>query len=257
LTSLRVGSRPLSNVLPDARDACDPLRHAMGEILAAAKSALSDGTATDSLAAYVSPRIAELESELSSVAGKQLSVKMRLSLEESVTRLSHELDNARGLFDLLAESIGGRPMRLDVLEVSRQGFAAPPSGSSWPHEMLVATLSHNTESELEVEVNPRVFTSLLSLCVELVANPTDPSQIPHVALSTTADGGCHISIERRPDAKGEDLVMVRRGVIAPTLPCALAAARASGAVLDFDPRLPRLSLTFAKAFPGSVAGKAG
>src|SRR6476620_5007207 len=29
LHSLRVGSRPLSNVLPAARDACDPLRQAM------------------------------------------------------------------------------------------------------------------------------------------------------------------------------------------------------------------------------------
>src|SRR5258706_5890153 len=130
LHSLRVGSRPLSSVLPAARDACDPLRHAMGEILAAAQSALREREAAESLDAYVKPRIQELEAALTQASARPVSVKMRVSLEECVTRLSQELDTTRSLFDLLADSITGRPMRLDVLELSRQSFSGPPSGGS-------------------------------------------------------------------------------------------------------------------------------
>jgi hypothetical protein len=255
LHSLRVGSRPLSSVLPDARDACDPLRQAMGEILAAARSALGESEAATSLNAYVTPRITELETALTEAARRPLSVKTRLSLEECVTRLSQELDTARGLFDLLADSLTGRPMRLDVLELSRQSFSGPPSGGSWPRETLVATLS-SSDLGLEIEVNPRVATSLIALGVELVADPKDATLVPHILVSQT-EHGCHIAIERRPGAPGEDLMLLRRGIIAPTLPCVTAVARVNGAVLDFDPREARFSLTFGKAFPGLLTGEAG
>ncbi len=255
LHSLRVGTRPLSNVMPAARDACDPLRHAMGEIIAAAQSALGENEAPNSLNAYVTPRIQELEAALTLASQRPLSIKMRLSLEECVTRLSQELDTARGLFDLLADAIAGRPMRLDVLELARQSFSGPPSGGSWPRETLVATLSPNS-SELEVEVNPRVATSLIALGVELVADPHDATQIPHIVVTPTEDG-CHLLIERNPHAGGEDLMLLRRGVIPPTLPCVAAAARANGATLDFDPSLCRFSLTFGKAFPGLLTGQVG
>jgi hypothetical protein len=253
LHSLRVGSRPLSNVLPAARDACDALRQASGEILAAVQSSLGEREAADSLRAYVEPRVRELEAALSEASDKPLSVKMRLSLEESVTRLSQELDTARGLFDLLSDSVTGRPMRLDVLELSRQSFSGPPSGGSWPRETLVATLGSEA-AELEVEVNPRAVTALIAFGVELVADPKDVSQTPHISVRTTAQSGCHILIERNPQAAGEDLMLLRRGIIAPTLPCVAAAARANGAALAFDASTSRFSLTFSKAFPGRMTG---
>ncbi len=256
LHSLRVGSRPLSNVLPGARDACDPLRHAMGEILAATETALGDSDAPESLRRYVGPRIHELEQALTNAAERALSVKTRLSLEESVTRLSHELDAARGLFDLLADSIGGRPMRLDVLEMSRQGFSGPPSGGSWPRETLVATLSGDAEG-LEVEVNPRAATALIALGVELVADPRDLTRVPHITVGPTPDGGCLISIAQSTGQTGEDLMLVRRGLIEPTLPCVKAAARANGAELSFDAAPRSFSLLFRKAFPARMADEAG
>jgi hypothetical protein len=255
LHSLRVGSRPLSNALPGARDACDPLRHAMAEILTAAEAALGEDSATASLKAYVTPRIRELEAALTEAAERPLSVKMRLSLEERVTRLSQELDTARGLFDLLADSIAPRPIRLDLLELSRQSFSGPPSGGTWPRETLMATLSGN-DSGLEVEVDPRAATSLIAWGVELVASPSDPLQIPHIRVSPHEDG-CHILIERRGSAPGEDLMLRRRGIIAPTLPCVVAAARASAAVLELDQAQSRFSLTFGTAFPGRMTGEAG
>lgn len=255
LHSLRVGSRPLSNAMPDARAACDPLRHAMGEILAAAQSVLGESAAADSLKAYVTPRLAELEAALTQASQRPLSVKMRLSLEECVTRLSQELDTARGLFDLLGDSIAGRPMRLDVQELSRQSFSGPPSGGSWPRETLVATLSPNAAG-LEVEVDPRVATALIAFGVELVADPNDATRIPRI-LVTPTEGGCHILIERGTPTTGEDLMLLRRGIISPTLPCVAAAARANGAVLDFDADTNRFSLTFGKAFPGLLTGQTG
>jgi hypothetical protein len=252
LHSLRVGSRPLSNMLPDARDACDPLRHAMSRILAAAQSSLGEQAATSSLEQYVAPRLGELEAALTEAAQRPLSVKMRLSLEERVTRLSQELDMARGLFDLLADSIAASAMRLDVLELSRQSFAGPPSGRSWPRETLAATLSAD-DSGLEVEVNPRATTALIALGVELVADPSDPTRIPNIRVSPT-EKGCLMVIERRTDGVGEDLMLLRRGVIPPTLPVVTAAARANGAVLEFDPEVGRFALAFSKAFSGHVAG---
>jgi hypothetical protein len=256
LHSLRVGSRPLSSVLPGARDACDPLRHAMGEILAAVRAELGESAAADRLAEFTSPRIAELEAALAEAAGRPLSVKMRLLLEERVTRLSQELDTARGLFDLLADSIAGRPISLDVLELTRQSFAGPPSGGSWPRETLVATLSGDAEG-LEVEVNPRAMTSLIAYGVELVADPQSAALIPHIRVSASADGGCHILVEREPSGLGEDLMLLRRGIISPTLPCVAAAARANGAALDFDASASRFSLIFGRAAPGRLAGDAG
>lgn len=255
LHSLRVGSRPLSSVLPGARDACDPLRQAMSEILARAKDALSDDAATLSLEAYVSPRVRELEAALTEAAERPLSVKMRLSLEERVTRLSRELDMARGLFDLLSDAIAPRPMRLDLLELSRQSFSGPPSGGTWPRETLPATLI-GADRELEVEVDPRAATALIAWGVELVASADDPSQIPHIRLSPL-EGGCHILIERGYPERGEDLMLRRRGIIAPTLPCVTAAARATGAALELDASRGRFSLTFAGAFPGRKSGEPG
>ncbi|HKY40806.1 MAG TPA: hypothetical protein VJN18_32950 [Polyangiaceae bacterium] len=256
LHSLRVGARPLSTVLPAARDACDPLRHAMGEILAAARSELGDSDAADRLHEYVAPRLQELETALTNASERQLSVKLRLSLEEPVTRLSQELDVARGLFDLLVDSIAGRPVRLDVLELSRQSFAGPTSGASWPRETLVATLSGDAGGA-EVEVNPRAVTSLIAFGVELVANPKDATHVPHINVSAAPEGGCNILIEHNPGRPGVDLALLRRGIIVPTLPCAVAAARANGAVLEFDAGASRFSLSFGKAFPGLLTGQAG
>lgn len=256
LHSLRVGTRPLSNVLPAAREACEPLRHASGEILAAVRSSLGEGAAADSLLAYVEPRVSELETALTEASEKPLSIKMRLSLEECVTRISHELDTARGLFDLLGDSITGRPLRLDVLDLARQSFGGPPSGGSWPRETLVATLSSDIE-EIEIEVNPRTVTALIAVGVELVANSRDATLIPHISVSATAENGCHLSIERSADMRGDDLTLVRRGLIGPTLPCVAAAARASGASMEFDAAANRFSLTFSKAFPGRMTGEVG
>lgn len=253
LHSLRVASRPLSTVLPAARDACDPLRHATGEILAAARSALGDAEAADRLSSYVTPRIDQLEAALTDASSRQLSVKLRLSLEELVTRLSQDLDVARSLFDLLADSISGRPIQLDVLELARHSFAGPPSGASWPRETLVATLSGESDG-LEVEVNPRAATSLIAFGVELVADPTDATRVPHIHVSATGEGSCNILIERDANRPGEDLALLRRGIISPTLPCVRAAARANGAELDFDGNANRFSLTFGKAFPGRMTG---
>jgi hypothetical protein len=116
----------------------------------------------------------------------------------------------------------------------------------------VATLSGDAGG-LEVEVNPRAATSLIAFGVELVADPKDATLIPNIHVSPAKDG-CHISVERNPGKSGEDLMLLRRGIIAPTLPCVATAARANGAVLEFDAAASRFTLTFGKAFPGRMTG---
>ena len=54
--------------------------------------------------------------------------------------------------------------------------------------------------------------------------------------------GCHILIERNAKAQGEDLMLLRRGIIAPSLPCAAAAARA-----DLQRRLGRIDAARVRA----------
>ncbi len=63
--------------MPDARAACEPLRHAMGESWAAAQSVLGETEAAEKLNAYVTPRLDELEAALTQASGKPLSVQMR------------------------------------------------------------------------------------------------------------------------------------------------------------------------------------
>ncbi|HET6598381.1 MAG TPA: hypothetical protein VFG60_00345, partial [Burkholderiaceae bacterium] len=75
-------------------------------------------------------------------------------------------------------------------------------------------------------------------------------------ISAAGDGGCNISIERKLQA-GEDLVLLRRGIIAPTLPCVSAAARANGADLSFDSAQSRFALRFASAVSGRSSERAG
>ncbi len=256
LHSLRVGSRPLSSVLPDVLSACDPLRHAMGEILAAARASLQAEEAADELNAYVSPRIDEVITSLTGAMGRPLSVKMRLQLEASMSRLSQELDTARGLFELLVDAISGPAMRLDVLELARQSFAGPPSGGSWPRDSLVASLCADSPG-LEVEVNPRVAMALIAFGVEFVANPTDPSRVPHIRVTASAAGGCEVHVGLQPGGLGEEVVLLTRGLIGPTLPCVTATAGANGAVLSFDSAERNFSLAFGRAFPGRMAGEAG
>lgn len=244
LHSVRVGSKALLSVIPDVAAGCAPMRATVDGLLVAvaARGELGElAEASGALQAYFGPRLAHLDQELGAAANKPLSAKSRLALEQVITRLSLELDTARGLLDLLVEAVTGRFVPVDLIELVQQTFAGPPSGGSWNRERIIATMS-TVQADVEVELNPRIATALFALGVELVAQRGRGA--PHVLVDRDAVGHCRVSIDHAHAAVGEDLVLVARGVIEPTLPCLRAIAQISGVSLAWDEQAPALRFAF-------------
>jgi len=216
LHSVRVGSKALVSVLPDVAAGCAPMRATVESLLSAVETRPEARAATAALSAYFYPRLALLDQELQSAEARPLNAKGRLSLERAITRLSLELGTARSLLDLLADAVSNHSVRVDLAELVQQSFAGPASGGSWNREQIVATMSF-VQAETEVELNPRIATSLFALGVELVAHgglgtphvlvERDDRFPPDAALNAELDavaailGGC--SVESSEQAQVE------------------------------------------------------
>jgi len=241
LHSVRVGSKALIAVLPDVAAGCAPMRSTVDGLLAAVAGRTGMAEASFALQDYFAPRLLHLDQELAAAAHRPLSAKSRLGLEHVITRLSLELDTARGLLDLLVEAASGRSVPVDLAGLLAEAFAGPPSGGSWKREHIVATMSI-VEADVEVELNPRIATALFALGVELVARGGPGT--PHVLVDRDQAGAYRVNIERRTVAGSDDLVLIARGVIDPTLTCLSAIARVSGVSLAWDERTPSLQFAF-------------
>jgi hypothetical protein len=242
LHSVRVGSKALVSVLPDVAAGCAPMRGTIDALLAAVATRECAAEASVALSAYFSPRLTLLDGELDAARSRPLSAKVRLSLDHVITQLSLELDTARGLLDLLVDAVSNQSVRVDLAELVQQSFAGPPSGGSWNREHIVATMSF-VRAEIEVELNPRVATTLFALGVELVAHGGKGT--PHLLVDQDSAGRDRVTIAPDSRRDGEDLILIARGVIEPTLTCLRAVARISGIALLWDE--PTRSLCF--AFP--------
>jgi hypothetical protein len=240
LHSVRVGSKALISVLPDVAAGCAPMRATVDGLLAAVAAHAGLAEASQALQAYFAPRLAHLDEELAAAAQRPLSAKSRLGLEQVITRLSLELDTARGLLDLLVEAVSGRSVPVDLAELVQQSFAGPPSGGSWNREHIVATMSF-VQADVEVELNPRIATALFALGVELVAQGGPGT--PHVVADRDPSGRYRVNIERSA-IPGDDLILIARGVIEPTLICLRAIADISGVSLAWDAQTPSLCFAF-------------
>ena len=242
LHSVRVGSKALVSVLPDVAAGCAPMRATVDGLLSAVAAQAGITEATAALSAYFSPRLALLDRELGTAGDRPLSAKSRLALEQVITRLSLELDTARGLLDLLVDAVSNQSFRVDLAELMQQSFAGPPSGGSWNRGHIVATMSF-VQAEIEVELNPRIATALFALGVELVAHGGKGT--PHVLVDQdAATGGYRVQIAPSAERDGDDLILIARGVIDPTLTCLQAAARISGVSLVWDEAAAGLSFAF-------------
>jgi hypothetical protein len=244
LHSVRVGSKALISVLPDVAAGCAPMRATVDGLLAAVavKPGLSD--ASRALQAYFAPRLAKLDEELAAAAHRPFSAKSRLGLEQVITRLSLELDTARGLLDLLVEAVSGRSVPLDLAELLQQSFAGPPSGGSWNRQQIAGTMSF-VQADVEVELNPRIATALFALGVELVAHRGPGA--PHVVVDRDPAGRHRVNIEHSAvagGAVGDDLILIARGVIEPTLICLRAVADIAGVSLTWDEQTPGVRYSF-------------
>ncbi|MES1178439.1 MAG: hypothetical protein ABUL62_29225 [Myxococcales bacterium] len=257
LHSVRVGSKALISVLPDVAAGCAPMRATVDGLLAAVACKPGLSEASRALQAFFAPRLANLDEELAAAAHRPLSAKSRLGLEQVITRLSLELDTARGLLDLLVEAVSGRSVPLDLTELLLQSFAGPPSGGSWNREQIVGTMSF-VQADAEVELNPRIATALFALGVELVAQRN--SGVPHVVVDRDPAGRHRVSIERcaaGSKAAGDDLILIARGVIEPTLTCLRAVAATAGVSLAWDEQKAGLSFSFADRAKGAQKDEVG
>ena len=242
LHSVRVGPKALSSVLPDVAAGCSPLRGTVDGLLTAVAAFSGLAPASVALQGYFGPRLTQLDEELARATQRPLSAKARLGLEQVITRLSLELDTARGLLDLLVEAVSDRSVPVDLAGLIKQSFSGPPSGgSSFNRDHIVATVSF-VEADAEVDLNPRIATALVGLGVELVAQ--SQKDRPHVLVDRDAEGRHRVNIAHRLSPPGEDLVLVARGVIAPTLPCLRAVAELCGVCLNWDEHAPSLHFTF-------------
>jgi len=241
LHSVRVGSKALVSVLPDVAAGCAPMRATIDGLLAAVATRAGAAEATAALSAYFWPRLTLLDAELGKAKDKPLSAKSRLALEQVITKLSLELDTARGLLDLLVDAVSNPPVRVDLAELVQQSFTGPPSGGSWNREQILATMSF-VQAEIEVELNPRIATALFALGVELVARGGEGT--PHVLVDQDAQGGFRMQIARSRRREGEDLILTARGVIDPTLTCLRAVAQISGVSLAWDESASSLCFGF-------------
>jgi len=254
LHSVRVGSKAILSVLPDVAAGCAPMRGTVDSLLAAVATRAPAREATAALFAYFSPRLALLDRELEHAADRPLSAKSRLALEQVIKKLSLELDTARGLLDLLVDAVSNQAVRVDLAELVQQSFAGPPSGGSWNREHIVATMSF-VQAEAEVELNARVATGLFALGVELVAH--SGSGTPHVLVDQEEAGRHRVRIAPSNRRDGEDLILIARGVIEPTLVCLRAVATISGVALAWDEAAASLCFAFPEPTKGRTAEEAG
>lgn len=254
LHSVRVGSKAIISVLPDVAAGCAPMRATVDGLLAAVAKRTDLAEASLALQAYFTPRLLHLDQELAAAAHRPLSAKSRLGLEQVITRLSLELDTARGLLDLLVEAVSGRSVPVDLAGLLQESFAGPPSGGSWNREQITATMSF-VEADVEVELNPRIATALFALGVELVARGGPGT--PHVLVDRDQSGAYRVNIDRRKVADSDDLILIARGVIDPTLTCLTAVARVAGVSLAWDERTPSLQFAFPERRSAHSSGDAG
>ncbi|MDQ2644940.1 MAG: hypothetical protein M3020_14080 [Myxococcota bacterium] len=250
LRSTRVAPKAVASVLPHVVEACTPMREATGTLLDALSSpSLDEGRIA--LHDFLLPRLSLLEEALREAATKPMSAASRIRLEEIVGKCSFELDAARELLQMLEESSSERSVYLEPTELVREAFTSPPSARGGDQDGICAVLTSRSDG-LEIDTNPRVAMTLLSLGVELVAQGKSPSGDP--TLSIHADprtGGCRIEVSRFPHATGEPLILIPRGVIEPTLTCLRVAARMGGGRLDWDEKRAAFSLSYPLASAAS------
>lgn len=253
LHSLRVAPKSLSSVLPDVIDALTPMRASASSWLAALGPDARVEPAQAALTDFIFPHIDELEAALRDGTQRPMNAKMRLALEDVVSRCSFELDAARELLQLLEDAVFARSVRLDPRELVREAFTSPPSARAEGRALVSAMLSSHDAGQ-EIEINPRVVMMLIALGVELVgARPG--RETPHVLVTSDGQATCTVRITRKANVTGEPLVLASRGVVAPTLACLTAAAKLTDGVIDWNAEREEFSLTYALAEPITQQGE--
>ncbi|MBI3202766.1 MAG: hypothetical protein HYZ29_14600 [Myxococcales bacterium] len=229
LHSVRVGPRSIESVLPDVRDSCAAIESSAREVLDRVARRLPDRTAVDELLAWLGPRARELDRVLTAALGKPVNAKARLGLEQDVARLSRELEAGRALVDLLDDAVRGSRFPLDLAELVRHARVSRDASAH-----IEARVAPGLSGE--VLVNPRVCGLVMGIGASLVHQRSGSTPI----VSRGTDACLVIGVE---GAGTEVVLLPTVTLLAPTLSCARAAARACGLGLRWDEAAARFSVT--------------
>jgi hypothetical protein len=225
LRSPRVGSRPLLSVIPDLRELCEPVKTAVGSLLARLPDGSAGEGAGGALFAFVVQSLDELARALDRGALAPLDAKARLSLEARVHTAGVELDAVRILIDMMTAAAEGGGTELDLAEVVHQAFASSTRVGAAPAGRITVAAAIPDEPSL-CSANPRVFMPLLSLAIGLVHRE---SGVAPSVDATGRDGESVVIRIATAPLEGDLFAFYLPTLIPPTKACAVAAAESAGA----------------------------
>lgn len=213
LSSMRVGPRAVSSVLPAVHASCATITRSAREIL----DALRARESSKLLADFITPRVQELDRALTSAVPKPMYAKNRLRLESVVRRTAADLEAARGLVELLAEAAWGASLRVDLSELIRE---ATKKEERVAHARRLEVTVVLPEAPNQVLVNPSVVFRALGFAAALLAGRRPGARLQlQVAPGEDAPS---VTLDTKP-REGTPAALAVPALIEPTLAVLTAA----------------------------------
>ena len=230
-SSMRVGPRSLSSVLPDVLASCVPLREGLDELMTAVGTHRFDThAALNSLRSYGMPRIDELTELLTSSQRQPMQARNRLKLQHVVGRLARELSLVAELVDFLGLSVWSEPMAVTMQNLLLEAFrSSEPTGD--PAELRRVVLAPSRD-DAELHTSPRASIPLLILLVRVLLD-RHPGATPHISLSRQDPRVSKVIISTA-GGEGEARWVLGRPIIPAAIECVQTAAQ----VLDVQVSVP-------------------
>jgi len=241
-SSMRVGPRSLSSVLPDVLASCVPLRDGLDELMTAvATHRIDSHVALSSLRTYGMPRIDELTELLSFSQRQPMQARNRLKLQHAVGRLARELGLVAELVDFLGLSVWSDAMAVTMQDLLLEAFrSSEPTGD--PADLRRVYVAPSRD-DAELHTSPRAAIPLLIFLVRVMLD-RHPGATPHIALSRE-DPRVSLVILSSHGGEGEPRWILGRPVIPATLECVHTAARALDVKVNIPPTVDRITVEFA------------
>lgn len=241
-SSMRVGPRSLSSVLPDVLASCVPLREGLDELITAVATHRFDTHATlGSLRSYAMPRIDELSEVLASSQRQPMQARNRLRLQQVVGRLAKELALVAELVDFLGLSVWSEPMAVTMQDLLLEAFrSSEPTGDPAELRRVILTPSRD---DAELHTSPRASIPLLILLVRLLLD-RHPGATPHVSV-WRGDPGVSRVVISAGGGEGEPRWILSRPIIPAARECVHTAAQALGVKITVSDSVDNITAEFA------------
>jgi hypothetical protein len=258
LKSPRVATKLLAEVLPEFMDGVSALR---GAFLKAGESGKDEAAlvARRALAEFTGARLDDLERTIQQAMANDFDARVRLALEQVVTRVSADLDVAAELLDLSERAEHALGTELTLEELARVVLRGGARGAELevrvrlverleehePLKPLKPTEERGSEDGCVLRVDPHVFKRLVGFVIARVhaCGGDDVSvRIRCGAASALIEVGPTTEVERSLDPTTLRLVRA----VAPTNAIVDAAARSAGIPMTAHPASATVLLEVAR-----------